>query len=150
MRLIRVPATAAIAAMAILVTSAGVAAAGPTADDSKTTRHTTKVNTKVEITDLEANAIVGELSAKKDTCLNGRLVTAFFATADDPNTVLQGGTVESTRKGKFRIPQTIEATNVYIVGAGKKTITKTRTRDGDTTIKKTVCKEGVSDVVVAE
>jgi hypothetical protein len=126
-----------------------VAAAGPTADDSKTTRKTTRVNTKVEITDLEANAIVGELDAKKDTCLNGRLVTAFYRTADDP-TVIQGGTVESTRKGKFRIPQTIEATNIYIVGAGKKTITKTRTRDGDTTIKKTVCKEGVSDVVVAE
>lgn len=110
-------APAAIGLVAALAATAAVAAADPSAQSSAKT-----VKSTVKVTGFDATSIKGKIGSKVKTCKKGRFASAVRVS---DGAIL--GTDRTTKKGRFRIKDVpIAPGDSYLVGVGKKTVTKFR------------------------
>ncbi|MGH2962763.1 MAG: hypothetical protein ACRDL3_11320, partial [Solirubrobacterales bacterium] len=128
------PAVATVGALVLataLTLSIGVAAAGPTAG-SEVKRHAYDTNprahssaksvgSKVKLAGLTGN-VTGGVKSKKRKCEKGRLASLLQVTFGG---LVFIDTEKTTKKGKFGLEGAVPG-RTYIVGVGKKTVTKFR------------------------
>jgi hypothetical protein len=121
----------AVGLVAALTVSVGVAGAGP-AGSSKVNNHTydtdptaqtsaKKVKSKVKLAGLTGN-VTGGVKSKKRQCEKRRLASLIHISFAGFQFV---DTEKTTKKGKFGLEGAVPG-QTYIVGVGKKTITKFR------------------------
>jgi hypothetical protein len=136
-----------VTALAVLIIVAVVASASaavnePWSDSANAIAHSSakKVGSRVKIAGLAGN-VTGSVNSKKRQCEKGRLASLIEVAFTG---LVEVDREKTTRKGRFGLEGAVPG-QTYLVGVGKKTITKFRL---GRPVKKTICTQTESDTFV--